>query len=174
MFSDELFRDTSGPLHPFASLGGRNAACRVPHGCVSGLRGQTRRGPSTQIRMERHEDEWGIFADICGPKNLFQTGINYPTNYSNGAIHMLEDTIRRALDPIIRHIGQSEAARRSGISQPALSKWLSGRQRLSIKRVEHLAATLGYHISFCITPTQRTRYLQHLQSVGEYRGVERI
>lgn len=69
---------------------------------------------------------------------------------SGAAGVMTADEVREKLRPIIAELGQRKVAAAAGITQPALSFWLSGKRGTLHSTVSAVAAACGYRLGFTL------------------------
>lgn len=79
----------------------------------------------------------------------------------------LSDQIRVALLPFVQELTQSELARRSGVAQPTISLWLSGRRTLSPEALAAITAACGVEL---VVSARRVK-ANRAELAGAGRGV---
>lgn len=68
--------------------------------------------------------------------------------------HDLHEQLRPLIGNGAGQVSQSEVSRRSGVPQPNISAWLSGRRSMMLERQIDLAEALGLRVTLALTPAE--------------------
>lgn len=69
--------------------------------------------------------------------------------------HDLREQLRPLIGNGAGQVSQSEVARRSGVPQPNISAWLSGRRAMPLERQIDIAEACGCEVTIAVKPPRK-------------------